>query len=92
MGNQTSATIRKMTIRRPSPDEDDEYSQEDIRRKYDNMPRLNDSEKKVLRSSWKLIHKKVDQVRPLAPENLASGRFERVNEAHMGTLFGNEKA
>ncbi len=39
-----------------------EYSDEDIRRKFDNMPRLTNEEKIVLKSSWKVIRKKVNTV------------------------------
>jgi len=52
---------RLTSIRRPKRDVDDEYSSEDIRQKFQRMPRLTQEEIKIIRSSWKLIHKKIEQ-------------------------------
>ena len=65
MGNQSSSDggglKSRLTIRRKK-DCDDEYSQEDIRQKFERMPTLTSEEIKIIRSSWKLIQKKIDTV------------------------------
>ena len=42
--------------------EKEEYSQEEIQKKFRNIPKLTLEEKKVLKSSWKLIAKKLEKV------------------------------
>ena len=49
--------------RRGTGDEEDEYSQEDIKKKFQRMPKLTQEEVKIIRSSWKLMQKRIDQVR-----------------------------
>lgn len=39
-----------------------EYSEDDIRRKFDRMPTLTQEERIVLKSSWKVIRRKVNTV------------------------------
>ena len=43
----------------------DEYSPADIQKKFNNIPDLTPMEKKVIRSSWKSIKKKYDEVKIL---------------------------
>ena len=40
---------------------EDEFSEEDIRRKYHNVPKLTYEEKMVLKSSWKAIRRRIDE-------------------------------
>lgn len=66
MGNKSSSEgasslKKRLTIRRKRTDVDDEYSQDDIKTKFENMPRLTTEETKIIRSSWKLMQKKIDQ-------------------------------
>ena len=49
--------------RRGTGDEEDEYSQDDIKKKFQRMPKLTQEEVKIIRSSWKLMQKRIDQVR-----------------------------
>ena len=61
---QAAETVRKrLTIRRRRPQDESDFSAVEIERKFLNIPTLTDAEKKVIRSSWALISKKVDQVR-----------------------------
>ncbi len=43
-----------------------EYSEEAIKKKFDNMPKLTTEEKIVLKSSWKVIKRKILAVSPSA--------------------------
>lgn len=65
MGNQVTKASEgmknKMSIRRRRPPEK-EFSEEEIRRKFENIPKLNDEEKKVLESSWILIRRNTRDV------------------------------
>ncbi len=46
-----------------SGDPEVEYSDEAIRKKFDNMPKLTNEERIVLKSSWRVIKKKINTVR-----------------------------
>ena len=61
---QASETVRKrLTIRRRRPQDESDFSAIEIERKFLNIPTLTENEKNVLRSSWDVISKRVDQVR-----------------------------
>ncbi len=62
MSSAASNVKKRMTIRRRRPDLEDDFSADEISRKFNNIPTLTESEKHVLRTSWDLISKKVDQV------------------------------
>jgi len=65
VGGQTTQaveTVRKrLTIRRRRPQDESDFSAIEIERKFLNIPTLTEDEKNVLRSSWDLISKRVDQ-------------------------------
>jgi len=59
---QAAETVRKrLTIRRRRPQDESDFSAIEIERKFLNIPTLTENEKDVLRSSWDLISKRVDQ-------------------------------
>jgi len=59
---QASETVRKrLTIRRRRPQDESDFSAIEIERKFLNIPTLTENEKNVLRSSWDVISKRVDQ-------------------------------
>ncbi len=70
MGNQVTKdkvssaaqSVRKrMTIRRRRPECESEFSASEIQRKFNNIPILTADEQKVLKSSWVLIQKRLDE-------------------------------
>lgn len=64
MGNQVAKAKEGLLGGRKKKDQTDleEFSQEDIQKKFKNIPKLSIEEKKVLRSSWKVIAKKIEKV------------------------------
>ena len=56
-------TVRKrLTIRRRRPENQSEFSAEDIRKKFENIPKLTAQEINVLQESWTRIKLKVDTI------------------------------
>ena len=61
--SKTADTLRKrLTIRRRRPETVSDFSEEDIKRKYKNIPKLSEQEKSVLKSSWAVISKNLEVV------------------------------
>ena len=54
--------LRESIRRKRRGDGEGEYSQEDIKKKFQRMPKLTQEEVKIIRSSWKLMQKRIDQV------------------------------
>ena len=65
MGNQLAAAKDRLFhhSRRRRRQPDVEFSEAEIRRKFDRVPHLSFEEKIVLKSSWKVIKRKVKLVR-----------------------------
>ena len=64
MGNDTSKNLKRaMTVRRGGNrgDASDEYSDIDIRLKYERMPTVGSQERMIIKSSWKTIQRNVIQ-------------------------------
>lgn len=65
MGNQVTKTAdnvrKRMTIRRRRPDQVNEFTAEDIEKRFNNIPTLTDQEKIILKTSWAVIQHKVDE-------------------------------
>jgi hypothetical protein len=66
MGGQafkaTDNVRKRMTVRRRRPDQESEFNAEEIQRKFEHIPTLTDQEKLILKTSWIVISKKVEQV------------------------------
>ena len=61
--SKTADSLRKrLTIRRRRPETVSDFSEEDIKRKYKNIPKLSEQEKSVLKSSWAVISKNLEVV------------------------------
>lgn len=54
---------KRMTIRRRRPDQESEFSAEEIQRKFSYIPTLTEDEKEILRSSWAMISRSLNEVR-----------------------------
>lgn len=64
MGNHISkAKDSLFHSKRKGQVQDEEYTQEDIKRQFQNIPTLTDEEKQVIRSSWKSIAHKIEKVK-----------------------------
>ena len=62
--HKAADTVRKrLTIRRRRPENVSEFSAEDIRKKFESIPKLTAEEKSVLQASWANVNKKIEIVR-----------------------------
>lgn len=52
---------KRMTIRRRRPDQESEFSAEEIQRKFSYIPTLTEDEKEILRSSWAMISRSLNE-------------------------------
>jgi len=59
--HKAADTVRKrLTIRRRRPENVSEFSAEDIRKKFESIPKLTAEEKSVLQASWANVNKKIE--------------------------------